>query len=312
MVLRAVKSGSSVQSFGVYQDSRAGTWHQFSEIPEGIDLDSVTDLALQLYVGDGTAQVAVGETAIFENVMLCEEEADEYHPYQSSVTYIPIDYPLFEGDKIIQRNGEYKLIRKWGHAVFDGSEDESWGVTYINTYRIYNSYIDLTNPGKKSSYVVCDRFDSVGLTTSDSYVDNNAFISGSGKFNLMTSPDRSEINGTESLKTWLRSNPVTVVYELETPTEELLSPEAQKALHSIMATDEQTELTIIGIPADAGIQNQFLLPRNEDGALNTTVYATSKRNEVILNEFAEQNLDSRINKLEIDNTALSEQKIIIE
>lgn len=313
IVLRAVKGGASVQSFGVYQDSRAGTWHQFSEIPEDIDLDSVTDLALQLYVGDGTAQVSVGETATFENVMLCEEQTDKYHPYQSNVTYIPVDYPLFEGDKIIQRNGEYLLVRKRCMAVFDGSSDEAWGCNYVSLNNgIYNSYIDLLKPGIKGSYVVCDRFDSVGITSSDSYVDNNAFISGSGKFNLMTSSDRSEIQGVESLKTWLQSNPVTVVYELETPTEESLSPEAQKALHSIMATDEQTELTIVGVPADAEIQNQFLLPRNEDGALNTTAYCTAEKNKIVLNELVAQNLDARVNKLEIDNAALAEQTIIVE
>lgn len=128
----------------------------------------------------------------------------------------------------------------------------------------------------------------------------------------MTSQDRSEINGTESLKTWLQSNPVTVVYELETPTEELLSPEAVKALNSIMATDEQTELTIVGIPADAGIQNQFLLPRNVDGALNTTAYCTAEKNKIVLNELVAQNLDARVNKLEIDNASLAEQTIVVE
>ena len=143
-------------------------------------------------------------------------------------------------------------------------------------------------------------------------MDNNAFISGSGKFNLMTSPDRSEIQGAESLKTWLQSNPVTVVYELAEPTEETLSPEAQKALHSIMATDEQTELTIVGVPADAEISNQFLLPRNEDGALNTTAYCTAEKNKIVLNELVAQNLDARVNKLEIDNATLAEQTIIVE
>lgn len=248
------------------------------------------------------------------NVMITEKSVfpNTYVPYQSNVTYIPVDYPLFEGDKIIQRNGEYKLLRKWGMSVFDGSEDESWGVTYVGTYHIYNSYIDLPNPGKESSYVVCDRFDSVGLTASDSYVDNNAFISGNGKFNLMTSSDRSEIQGAESLKTWLQSNPVTVVYELAEPTEETLSPEAQKALHSIMATDEQTELTIVGVPADAEVQNQFLLPRNVDGALNTTAYCTAEKNKIVLNELVAQNLDARVNKLEIDNASLTEQTIIVE
>lgn len=271
-------------------------------IPTGIDADHVDIL---LYT-------AIGKTTELERMCVSLSPDVDYVPYYENATYIPVDYPLFEGDKIVQRNGEYKLVRKWGYAVFDGSEDESWGVTYISTYRIYNSYIDLTNPGKKSSYVVCDRFDSVGLTASDSYVDNNAFISGSGKFNLMTSPDRSEINGTESLKTWLRSNPVTVVYELETPTEELLSPEAQKALHSIMATDEQTELTIVGIPADAGISNQFLVPHTVSGATSTTALCLAKKNEIDIQTIMGQTLNSRINKLEIDNQLLSEQTLVVE
>ena len=102
------------------------------------------------------------------------------------------------------------------------------------------------------------------------------------------------------------------MYELETPTEEPLSPEAQKALHSIMATDEQTELTIVGVPSDAEIQNQFLLPRNEDGALNTTAYCTAEKNKIVLNELVAQNLDARVDKLEIDNAALAEQTIVVE
>lgn len=119
-------------------------------------------------------------------------------------------------------------------------------------------------------------------------------------------------NDAEHFKQWLSENPLTIVYPLATPTEELLSAEAQKALHSIMAADEQTELTIVGVPADAGIQNQFLLPRNEDGALNTTAYCTAEKNKIVLNELVAQNLDARVNKLEIDNAALAEQTIVVE
>ncbi len=86
-------------------------------------------------------------------------------------------------------------------------------------------------------------------------------------------------------------------YELATPTEEPLSSEAMKALYSIMACDEETELTIVGVPSDAEIQNQFLLPRNEDGALNTTAYCTAKRNEIALEEL-ENATAARLSALE--------------
>lgn len=308
IVLRAVKSGASVQSFGVYQDSRAGTWHQFSEIPEDIDLDSVTDLALQLYVGDGTAQVSVGETATFENVMLCEEQTDKYHPYQSNVTYIPVDYPLFEGDKIIQRNGEYKLLRKMGFKTYDGSDDENWNVTYNEENNVYNIYIaDMMNDGKRGVLVPNNYF----YNSEYGYALHSSFISSSGNYNIMISPDMN-IDTVQEWKDWLKTHTMYCAYKLATPTEGPLSPEAQKALHSIMATDEQTELTIVGVPSDETIQNQFLLPRNEDGALNTTAYCTSVKNKLTLDELLSQSLDSRVNKLEIDNAALAEQTIVVE
>lgn len=310
IVLRAVKSGASVQSFGVYQDSRAGTWHQFSEIPEDIDLDSVTDLALQLYVGDGTAQVSVGETATFENVMLCEEQTDKYHPYQSNVTYIPVDYPLFEGDKIIQRNGEYKLLRKWGFKTYDGSDDENWRHASASeasnnfAYMVVNVTDALSVPDPVSN-IYSNRV--IGVASSKIAYEFSGYIT-LHQFVIFT----NEYENESAFKTWLKSHPITLAYQLETPNEEPLSSEAQKALHSIMATDEQTELTIVGVPVDAGIQNQFLLPRNEDGALNTTAYCTAEKNKIVLNELVAQNFDARVNKLEIDNASLAEQTIIVE
>lgn len=104
-------------------------------------------------------------------------------------------------------------------------------------------------------------------------------------------------NDEEHLNQWLSEHPLTVVYKMAEPTEEPLSSEAMKALYSIMACDEETELTIVGVPSDAAIQNQFLLPRNEDGALNTTAYCTAKRNEIALEEL-ENATAARLSALE--------------
>ena len=101
----------------------------------------------------------------------------------------------------------------------------------------------------------------------------------------------------QSFKTYLAKAPITIAVQRSTPTEEPLSSEAMKALYSIMACDEETELTIVGVPLDAAIQNQFLLPRNEDGALNTTAYCTAKRNEIALEEL-ENATAARLSALE--------------
>lgn len=46
--------------------------------------------------------------------------------------------------------------------------------------------------------------------------------------------------------------------------------------------------------------------------LNTTAYCTAEKNKIVLNELVTQNLDARVNKLEIDNASLTEQTIIVE
>lgn len=311
MVLRTVKGGTSVQSYGIYQDTRAGTWMQSEEIPADLDLSTVTELCLQMYVGDGSTQVAVGETAIFENVMVCEEKTDEYHPYQSNVTYIPVDYPLFEGDKIILRNGEYKLVRYCNMQCFDGTVE--WKKNQSSNIEDYLYYGRLDNAFAVgiNNNLFCDCFkkvenanaSQVGVSLSKYYPTT---------LYLRLSSELLPENDEEHFSQWLSEHPLIVVYKMATPTEESLSPEAVKALNSIMATDEQTELTIVGVPSDAEIQNQFLLPRNVDGALNTTAYCTAEKNKIVLNELVAQNLDARVNKLEIDNATLAEQTIIVE
>lgn len=267
-------------------------------IPTGIDADHVDIL---LYT-------AIGKTTELERMCVSLSPDVDYVPYYENATYIPVDYPLFEGDKIVQRNGEYQLIRKWGFKTYDGSDDENWNIVYNEENNFYNIYIaDMMNDGKRGMLVPNNYF----YNNEYGYALHSSFISSSGNYNIIISPDM-HIDAVQEWKDWLKTHTMYCVYELATPTEETLSPEAQKALHSIMATDEQTELTIVGIPADAGIQNQFLLPRNEDGALNTTAYCTAEKNKIVLNELVAQNLDARVNKLEIDNAALAEQTIVVE
>ena len=242
-----------------------------------------------------------------KELMISRENMDYVEP-QNGAIYIPVDYPLFEGDKIVQRNGEYKLLRKWGFKTYDGSDDENWNIVYNEENNVYNIYItDMMNDGKRGMLVPNNYF----YNNEYGYALHSSYISSSGNYNIMISPDM-HIDAVQEWKDWLKTHTMYCVYELATPTEEPLSPEAQKALHSIMATDEQTELTIVGVPADAGIQNQFLLPRNEDGALNTTAYCTAEKNKIVLNELVAQNLDARVNKLEIDNASLTEQTIVVE
>lgn len=242
------------------------------------------------YVGAGAG--------VYEDIMVEKGTShDKYIPCQSTTTYIPVDYPLFEGDKIVRSNGEYKLLRKWGFKTYDGSDDEDWKINYIAGSEaqnaVYNVYIgDMANDAKKERYVPCNYFFSPAM----GYYLNTTYVSVTGNYNIIISPDM-KIDTDQKWKDWLKTHIMYCAYELATPTEEPLSPEAVKALNSIMAADEETELTIVGVPSDAEIQNQFLLPRNEDGALNTTAYCTVKRNEIALEEL-ENATAARLSALE--------------
>lgn len=257
---------------------------------------------------------------IIEGLMITVEENTDFDfiPYQSNITYIPISYPLFAGDQLIKRNMEYKILRKWKTVIFDGSEDETWKMQADTAQKkqffIIVSDGILTNDTDYTDKLFIDKFrveDSSGDISDWAARKGSMFYIDKKVLAIVFKPVDT-VNTAELWKQWLKEHNISVAYLLATPIEEELSPEAQKALHSIMATDEETELTIVGVPADAGIQNQFLLPRNEDGALNTTAYCTAEKNKIVLNELVAQNLYARVNKLEIDNAALAEQTIIVE
>lgn len=245
---------------------------------------------------------------VYEDIMVEKGTShDKYIPYQSTTTYIPVDYPLFEGDKIVRRNGEYKLLRKWGMETFDGSV--VWGKNSASEddYLYYYSRL----PEKDTSgKLYCDRLKHIKSADPGIGVQLSSYYPKALYVRL--SANELPVNDIEHFSEWIQEHPLTFVYPLATPTEEPLSSEAMKALYSIMACDEETDLTIVGVPLDAEIQNQFLLPRNEDGALNTTAYCTAKRNEIALEELVAQSLDARVNKLEVDNESLNLQTLIVE
>lgn len=240
------------------------------------------------YVGAGAG--------VYEDIMVEKGTShDKYIPCQSTTTYIPVDYPLFEGDKIVRSNGEYKLLRKWNMKTYDGTET-GWFLQITNDADINNFALpvsdDTMENNGKTQYSNILKKNNAGIATA---TEECFIVNTSGYTYVRLKKER--IADLQSFKTYLAKAPITIAVQRSTPTEEPLSSEAMKALYSIMACDEETELTIVGVPLDAAIQNQFLLPRNEDGALNTTAYCTAKRNEIALEEL-ENATAARLSALE--------------
>lgn len=111
-----------------------------------------------------------------------------------------------------------KIVRNVGVVTFDGSDDELWNLSntqYTNNIRFYTGILADTSI-KLNLLVLCNKFiyvkDMQGYDLTGISFTNTLDIQ-LDKSNLST----QDLNG---FKTWLSQNPITVYYQLPTPTEE--------------------------------------------------------------------------------------------
>lgn len=122
---------------------------------------------------------------------------------------------LAEGDTY--ESGQVTRVRK--QITFDGSSDENWSLQSTNSYGIANFKIDMAVNNLTDG--CCNRFilqtSSIAATQTEGFMFSDY---GDGTLFIRISKDKAS-TATE-LKTWLSTHPVTIEYELETPTTEEL------------------------------------------------------------------------------------------
>ena len=155
--------------------------------------------------------------------MLYQDGDGTYQPYKESSSMIPITQPLYAGDKVYQKDGELWLHRENAEVTFDGSEDENW-VLYNGQF--YTTKDDMKKSNSYVDNLFCDRFQT---DTNNSAKNDNTIT---GHWDSTLYPDKNwiyitktDIESVSALKTWLQSNPVTVVYKLAVPVEERITAE---------------------------------------------------------------------------------------
>ena len=159
--------------------------------------------------------------------------ATTYEPYQSSTVTTSEEVEL-RGigdvkDELDLQTG--KLTQRIGEVVLDGSDDENWQYDRLNT-DVFVVKMALSNTvgvtGEKGvANILCK--DYVSMDVYNVYNDNieGIGINGRGEINLAIKREKLIGNTTDSvdvshLKTYLQSNPITVQYELATPTIETI------------------------------------------------------------------------------------------
>lgn len=167
---------------------------------------------------------STGDTVTVSDIQIEEgTTATPYEPYTETTTAITTGAPLYEGDYIeIYADGSGKEYRKMKEIVLDGSGDIDVrvdGGADGNKY-VYISHTNSNLPKGvgDSTNIYSSHYKNNGSTDA---IKDNIYTNINGLIIIR----EQRFSTASEFNTWLQSNPVTVVYELETPTETPLTAE---------------------------------------------------------------------------------------
>ena len=180
-------------------------------------------------------------------------EQTEYEPYAEQSMQIVLDEPL-------RGVGEYKdtitkdgAVRKIKRAVFDGSEDEKWGLSrehenHINFALVIKGAITV-NTGIRT---MMDKFKYFGAIWNSDLLGQDMFGA-----TLRINMPKTLATDLQTFKTWLSQNPLTVDYVLAEPVTEPLPESVQAQLSSLHSENGTTHVFVDSGEVEAGINIEY-------------------------------------------------------
>lgn len=230
-----------------------------------------------------------------------DETRTEWVPFKRTSITIPLTSPLYEGDKIcyvkpgesyVNADGDtvtadgvlYGCYRENASVVFDGSSDEIWNISgennrfridINNSNNLYTQNTAKCNIFEYKANVFFDAFNEIGFIIS-----RYTFYCRFGS--------ASEINSTSNLKTWLSTNPLTVVYRLAQP---YFEPFTDQSIFYNLRTDDILTYIYSSDPIEPNVTVE--VAKNSTGGYLLESYATAQKNAI-----SEANSQSRISAIE--------------
>lgn len=147
------------------------------------------------------------------------DTATTYEPYKEYTKTFYLNSPLLEGDTIEDVNDKATHVHKYGKVVLDGSNDEGWvdnateGDT-INGHSIYKG-VNIYSNGE----CMCDKLPVYNSFKEVENLTDFVILSSNGTV-VVNVKGASTI---QEVKSWLQSNPITLISKLKTPTYETIS-----------------------------------------------------------------------------------------
>lgn len=190
----------------------------------------------------------VEELGLFE--IINDNPNIDYEPYTEQTVQIALDEPL-------RGIGEYKdtitkdgAVRKIKRAVFDGSEDEKWGLSrehenHINFALVIKGAITV-NTGIRT---MMDKFKYFGAIWNSDLLGQDMFGA-----TLRINMPKTLATDLQTFKTWLSQNPLTVDYVLAEPVTEPLQESVQQQLQALHSENGTTHVFVDSGEVPCGIK----------------------------------------------------------
>lgn len=199
-----------------------GNWFSLTDIITEVNVTEkmLQDSGCKMLIGVfGAKNQAIKQGTI--KPMLYQDGYEVFYPFNASSTPVDIELrALPNGVKDTYENG--LITRRVGVATFDGSDDEPWVTGGMISDGVHGYYISIPtiigiSDGDISNDMICNRY--IQTSINNALAKFGYFRRGGGGQNKAT----YFYNDISSLADWknnLKSNPITVWYELATPTTE--------------------------------------------------------------------------------------------
>ncbi|NGT47735.1 BppU family phage baseplate upper protein [Clostridium perfringens] len=144
------------------------------------------------------------------------QQSTTYEPYKQDKKDILIKEPLHEGNYLYEDNGQVKVYKEAKKYIFNG--DENWSKHSNSGNGLFVAIIwDGFSDCSPTSSVVCNKLKNERTTSKENVI---YFVS---KCPIITVSEKTIGGDTvEHFKTWLKSNPIEIIYQLATPTIEVV------------------------------------------------------------------------------------------
>ena len=212
---------------------------------------NTSNIVFEIKKVDGTELLSSDIESI--KIMLVEGEVNEptiYEPYTEQSVQIALNDPL-------RGIGDYKdtitkdgVVRKIKRAVFDGSEDEKWGLSrehenHINFALVIKGAITV-NTGIRT---MMDKFKYFGAIWNSDLLGQDMFGA-----TLRINMPKTLATDLQTFKTWLSQNPLTVDYVLAEPVTEPLPESVQAQLQALHSENGVTHVFVDSGEVPCGIK----------------------------------------------------------